>query len=86
LQLTEGARLPAGYGHAYWNHESHLVVAYPVPLNWVAGWWQKLRWRVKSGPEKTSVLRRTYAAGYAQALADILGNMAKAMGDDETPG
>lgn len=49
-KLTPFMTLPRGYGIAYVDLRNNDAVCYPVPFNFVVGWYVKLERRLKRGP------------------------------------
>ena len=48
--VPEGGLIPRGYGCAYRLMTTRESVFYPIPLNWIAGWWREALWFLQDGP------------------------------------
>jgi len=47
--IGEGETIPRFYGCSYMDYRTFKRVAYPIPLNFLVGWWKILQFRLKVG-------------------------------------
>ena len=49
-RVREEEVLPDWYGMAYFDWTDRRIVAYPIGLHWVMGWWRIVKWHIKFPP------------------------------------
>lgn len=74
--IEQGEMRPPFYGRAYMTDFSGEMVCYPIPLNWIVGWWREICWYLQRGPwgyknkELKALLRKEYERGYIDGQSD----------------
>lgn len=67
---------PFGYGFAYHLDYKNIAVCYPIPLNWLIGWFMEITWYLARGPismihhEQSAMRQRAFREGYCEGYSD----------------
>lgn len=70
-EISEGNRIPRGYGLAWYLPYSAQLYVMPIPFNWIAGWCRLLSLRLQKGPDDP--IAQNYGNGYRKGYAEGYG-------------
>lgn len=66
IELLCGERVPDFYGIGYHDYAMNITYCYPIPLNVLVRWREKIRWWIKIG--MPLVAKKAYVKGYADGV------------------